>query len=204
MASPRDLNGDDWSDLVARLRDGDEGALRQLIDRNWNPMVSWLRTALVNARGAAGSPDDAEDLALDVFHRFWRALGSGRGPEENEQAAWIAYLKAAARNSFRDARARRHLSSVMDPESTGLEAQDPDGEARTWTRELQEHVRRCLSELEPRLQTLVVEHVLNEIPISQLAEVWSTAASTLRDWRSKALSQLGKCLKPVTASFSFD
>jgi RNA polymerase sigma-70 factor (ECF subfamily) len=67
-------------ELVARTREGDEGAFAALVER-YRPVV--FRWAI----GLSGDEDDAEDVTQEVFVRVHRKLGSFRG--DGPFDAWL-------------------------------------------------------------------------------------------------------------------
>ena len=113
MASEREGDGDDV--LVARMGQGDEEALRELIVRHQDRVYGTV------AKMIGGAGPDAEDLAQQVFLRIWRAASSYRS-----EAKFTTWLMTVTRNlvfSFCESRSRRREVSdvVLDEEGEELE-----------------------------------------------------------------------------------
>jgi RNA polymerase sigma-70 factor (ECF subfamily) len=110
-------------DLLARVRQGDEAALEQLLERCVPMLRRWARGRLPQfARGSA----DTQDLVQETVLRAVRRLHAF---EPRHQGALQAYLRQAIANRIRDEirRARRRPPAVAldgsyaDPSPSPLE-----------------------------------------------------------------------------------
>ncbi|HBZ85441.1 MAG TPA: RNA polymerase subunit sigma-24 [Verrucomicrobia subdivision 6 bacterium] len=168
MASEREGDGDDV--LVARMGQGDEEALRELIVRHQDRVYGTV------AKMIGGAGPDAEDLAQQVFLRIWRAASSYRS-----EAKFTTWLMTVTRNlvfSFCESRSRRREVSdvVLDEEGEELEiGQQPVIERNPRDdlsgKELVRAVKLACAHL-PMKQRLVVhlrEH--EEMEFSEIAQV---------------------------------
>ena len=168
MASEREGDGDDV--LVARMGQGDEEALRELIVRHQDRVYGTV------AKMIGGAGPDAEDLAQQVFLRIWRAASSYRS-----EAKFTTWLMTVTRNlvfSFCESRSRRREVSdvVLDEEGEELEiGQQPVIEINPRDdlsgKELVRAVKLACAHL-PMKQRLVVhlrEH--EEMEFSEIAQV---------------------------------
>ena len=168
MASEREGDGDYV--LVARMGQGDEEALRELIVRHQDRVYGTV------AKMIGGAGPDAEDLAQQVFLRIWRAASSYRS-----EAKFTTWLMTVTRNlvfSFCESRSRRREVSdvVLDEEGEELEiGQQPVIERNPRDdlsgKELVRAVKLACAHL-PMKQRLVVhlrEH--EEMEFSEIAQV---------------------------------
>jgi RNA polymerase sigma-70 factor, ECF subfamily len=168
MASEREGDGDDV--LVARMGQGDEEALRELIVRHQDRVYGTV------AKMIGGAGPDAEDLAQQVFLRIWRAASSYRS-----EAKFTTWLMTVTRNlvfSFCESRSRRREVSdvVLDEEGEESEiGQQPVIERNPRDdlsgKELVRAVKLACAHL-PMKQRLVVhlrEH--EEMEFSEIAQV---------------------------------
>ena len=130
--------------LVARLKNRDEAAFRQLVE-DYQGMVYNVAVRLI------GNREDAADLCQEVFLRVWRNLPGFRGDASLKTWIYQSTLNAC-RNRFRDAhRARRaghHVSLEAHPDRDGpalgdrLPARGADPERLAAGRELYGRVER--------------------------------------------------------------
>lgn len=68
------------AELLRRVADGDEAALRELVERH----TPWLSLRL---RRRVGDADVVDDVLQDTFVAAWRSAGGWRG--DGEVAAWL-------------------------------------------------------------------------------------------------------------------
>lgn len=85
------------TELLRRLRRGDETAVEEAVDRYGAYVAAIVHRSL----GRLSRPEDVEELSSDVFFALWQKRGSLRG---DSLRPWLA---AVARN-----RARSHLRSL--------------------------------------------------------------------------------------------
>lgn len=72
--------------LMASMREGDTAALQILLDRHWTGVYGYAYRLL-------GEPDDADDVAQDVFVRVWEHRGRWKA-----RGSARSYLYRVARN----------------------------------------------------------------------------------------------------------
>lgn len=90
------------AELVAQLQQGSEEAFRTLVERYQNRMY---RTILALLR----SPEDAEDVAQEVFVEVYQTIGSFRG--EAALSTWLYRLATSrALKHQQRARAQKHFA----------------------------------------------------------------------------------------------
>jgi RNA polymerase sigma-70 factor (ECF subfamily) len=98
------------SELVDRLRDGDEGALRDLY-------VSYGRRLFALALRLTGSADRAEDVVQNSLLAAWRAMRSYRG-----DGSLLAWLLGIVHNQALNAIRRKALPTVGIGEADAVHA----------------------------------------------------------------------------------
>lgn len=99
------------ADLVALIANGDEGALRELLERH-GPLVLALAKRMLSSR------EDAEEVLHDTYLSLWRHAAQYDG----NRAAVRTYLYAVARNHcLTRLRARSARPVVRDMEQEALE-----------------------------------------------------------------------------------
>ena len=94
-------------DLVARAQQGDEAALRELVEQTYPPVRRW---ALVHT----GDPAEADDLTQDVLVQMIRKLDAFQG-----EARFSTWLYTVTRNAATDRlrKRQRRARVVKDPRS---------------------------------------------------------------------------------------
>ena len=97
-------------ELVERIRQGDQSALDTLYRRYSSPVYSLVWKILQ-------SPEEAEDVALDVFWQVWRQADR-YDPERGAPPAWIFTLARSRAIDRLRARSRREdrTVSIDDPD----------------------------------------------------------------------------------------
>ncbi len=103
-ARPTDL------ELVGRIRGGDEAALEELYARYSAPVYALVRKILP-------TPEEAEDVALDVFWQVWRQA-ERYDPSRGAPPAWLFTLARSRAIDRLRARGRREERTVSfdDPD----------------------------------------------------------------------------------------
>jgi len=138
-----------------------------------------------------GSRDVAEDLSSEVFLRFWKQLNSSR--IDNDKA----FLYGIARNVIADHYRKRHaplvplegnvLNIAADPYLADMAAISSD----------MDQVRKALSELNDEYQNLVIWRYLEELSISEIAQIEEKSEESVRVQLHRALNQLRDRLQGV-------
>jgi RNA polymerase sigma-70 factor (ECF subfamily) len=175
-------------ELVQRARGGDQSAFRQLVETN---------QALVRStvRGMLGDTPEAEDVAQEVFIRFYQALGNYRG-----DAQLGTYLSRIAINlSLNELKRRQRKTrwlSVIRKEDTGWYA---EGASLNPAREeLRDALHKALQRLEPEFRAVVVLRLVEGYSVKETAEILQlplgTVASRLARGQKKLREILGKWL----------
>ncbi len=102
MSNLGDFSGNDLTELAARIRDGDELAYAELVERYLEPLT---RFAFSFTRD-----ESAHDVVQEIFVRIWSL-----GPRWNPPGSIVAYLFASVRNRAVDlARSDRVNQRVLN------------------------------------------------------------------------------------------
>ena len=150
---PAEVNDEE---LMARIRKGDEGAFRFLIERHQDRVYGTV------ARMMGGAGPEAEEVAQDIFLRVWRSAGAYRA--EGKFTTWLMTIVRNLVFTRSGQRARRREIDGQDPvdEETGESAmaREADPAVRTPAetlsfRELEGAVEAACADL-PENQRLVV------------------------------------------------
>jgi RNA polymerase sigma-70 factor (ECF subfamily) len=130
------------------------------------------------------SRDTAEDLSSEVFLRFWKKFSNET--VDNERA----FLYGIARNVVADHYRKRHTSSVSLEEATPELVQDPHFvEAAALSSDM-DQVRKALVGLNDDYQNLIIWRYLDELSISEIAQIEGKSEESVRVGLHRALHQL--------------
>ncbi len=155
--------------LISRAQNGDMTAFRPLVEQH-------QRNVYFLALDLSGHPQDAEDLAQEVFIRAFRFLGNFRG-----EAKFSSWLYRITVNRYIGNRRKKQVHSVplqnsntetgTSPEMFLTDRGAPDPEETAAAGDIQQHIRQALAKLSPRERAVFVlrwelEH--SQIPLPRL------------------------------------
>lgn len=164
--------------LLARLAAGDAAALDALLERHWPSLYRY-------ALRRTGSPDDAADIAQEVFCRLWerradwRAHGSVKG-----------LLFRLARNAAVTGQRRRrvreraaHLLADLAPDPTPATAAAERAELRA-------ALERAIAALPARRREVFLLRMVDGLSYDEIAAAMDTSRQTVANQLSRALATL--------------
>jgi len=167
-------------DLVARCRQGDDTAFRDLVDR-YSRMVLALATRLVR------DPQRAEDVAQETFLRVHRGLPYFRG--EAKLSTWIYRIVS---NVAFETRGRVQAAEVpFDDEAAPRGAYG--GEDRAFSdMELRDRLEKAMARLPEHYRVLVHGHYVKGVKYEELAAAFDIPVGTVKThlFRAKRLLRL--------------
>jgi RNA polymerase sigma-70 factor (ECF subfamily) len=166
------------ADLLARCRQGDQQAFRELVDRYKD-----LVFAVIARSGA--DPSRVEDLAQEVFLRIHRGLPYFRG--EAKVTTWIYRIVL---NLLSEASQRRHARREvpLDPDAPAHQPRIEDRTARDL--ELRDRLDKALARLPPNYRLLIAGHYLQGAKYEELAEALDMPLGTVKTHLHRAKQQL--------------
>lgn len=170
--------------LMLRVGEGDEQALRQLIDRWKNPLINFFYRSL-------GSVEESEDLAQNVFIRLHKAA-----PRYRPTAKFSTYLFQIARrlliNEFR--RRQRKPLDAVDP--ADLQATDR-GDVQRNLNEIEEAFQQALQDLPENQRNAILLRQQQELSYEEIAEVLESSPAAVKTWIFRARQHLKSVLKDL-------
>ncbi|MBX7104833.1 MAG: sigma-70 family RNA polymerase sigma factor [Gemmataceae bacterium] len=183
--------------LMVRVRDHDDPeAFADLVDHYQNRLVGVLRHIL------GGHPEEAEDLAQEVFLRVYRTRKKYR-----PRAKFATWLFTIANNLALNAlRSRRRKPTVSLPASESgplgprpAEQLVADSQAvpskRLAATELADVIRAALDELNERQRMAVVLNKFEEMNYAEIAEVMGLSTKAVKSLLSRARARLREVLQ---------
>ncbi len=144
--------------------------------------------------GMLGTTDEVDDVAQEVFVRFYKALGNFRS-----ESSLGTYLGRIAINTTLNAidkrKKRRWLSWGQEDKLATWEPVDrhtnPD------RAELQDLLRQALAKLSPDYRAVVVLRLIEGYSVAETAQVLDIPQGTVASRLARAQQQLQQWLKPV-------
>jgi RNA polymerase sigma-70 factor, ECF subfamily len=177
-------------DLIRRARDGDEAAFAELVMLHGDRVYAALR------RFGLG-PDDAGDVAQEVFLRAWRGLDRFQA-----RAAFSTWLYRIAFNEAQRRLARRTLPRAEpvaegeDPVAALPDAPEAGPDARALADEFERQLGEALQELPPDWRAAVVLRDIEGLSTHDAAEVAGIGEPAFKSRLHRGRMQLRTLLEP--------
>lgn len=171
-------------DLIARVRAGDHGAFRHLVERYEDRVATTVTSML-------GHSQEAEDVGQETFIRFFRALSSFRG-----DSSVSTYINRIAINLSLNAlkRRKRFLSRFMQAdEEAKLPAHEPNEIESSEKKRL---VHQALEALQPTFRAVVVLRMIEGYSTKETAEILDLPLGTVLSRLSRAQDKMRDWLLP--------
>ena len=177
---------------MARIKEGDTEALRELIEAHQHRIVAAVTRML-------GDELDAEDLAQQVFIRVWKSA-----PRYEPSAKFTTWLFKITRNLvFNELRRRkrhptRSLDATMDDDDRPLQIPDPGTKAADTSLlddEMQSAIQKAIEEL-PEIQRIaIVLRRYDDIPYEDIGEILGLSVPAVKSVLFRARTELREKLK---------
>lgn len=175
--------GPDDDALMARVAQGDETALRLLVDRWELPLLGFLTRML-------GNPEDARDLAQECFLHVYRH--AGRYDARGRFRSWIFRIAGnLSRSRLRRRRIVRWLSldrddGIEEPVAPRTSEADAPHEAS----ELRRAIRASLSRLPERQRMAFSLRRFEGLSYREIAEALESSESAVESLLVRATSRM--------------
>jgi len=169
--------------LMLRVREGDEQAFRELVEKTEDRVFGTIVRML-------GGPEGAEDLAQRVYLRIWQARG--RYEPTAKFSTWM--FSIARRLVLNERRGRSRRSAVFyEPSSDetireAASGRTPSAEASA--SELAQAIERALAELPEEQRTAMVLRRYEEMPYEEIARVLGTTVPAVKSLLFRARETL--------------
>jgi RNA polymerase sigma-70 factor, ECF subfamily len=183
--------------LVRRCIAGDAAA--------WEEIVQKYHRRIYNiCYRFAGSGDDADDLAQEVFIKMYRTLNT----YDSERGAFMTWVTTITRNllvdHFRKTRQER-LTDSLDatasehedamPLSERIPDQGPTPDAGVQSRETGEAVHQALQKLSPELREAVILRDLQDMDYREIAAALRVPEGTVKSRINRGRAELARLLQ---------
>lgn len=168
--------------LMLRVKEGDEQALVELIERWQNPLINFFYRSI-------SSRADAEDMAQVTFVKLY-----GAAKRYEPRAKFSTYLFHIARRVLLNEYRRRGRKPVhlLAPEDLPNPA-EPDPELKLL--ELEEIFQRGLAQMPENHRTAILLLRQQELSYAEIADIMNTSESLIKTWIFRARQLLRNELK---------
>jgi RNA polymerase sigma-70 factor (ECF subfamily) len=180
------------AELVARARAGDRAAFDELVVRHEDRVYNMALRML-------GQPDDALDLAQEVFLAAYRALDGFEA-----KAAFSTWLYRVTVNRCRDELRRRATVKHTRPRPLSVDADPPDPPAHgaspadlAVARESEALVAAAIAELPEEAREALVLRDVEGLAYEEIASVLDVPVGTVRSRLNRARTLLRDRLRAV-------
>ena len=178
-------------ELIRRAHAGDQDAFAQLVMSHAERVYGALRRFGLD-------PDEADEVAQEVFVRAWRGLA--RFEERSQFSTWlyrIAFNEAQRRLSRRPApRAQPDPDRGADPILAVPEAPELGPDAQTLEREFEQALEEALDELPADWRAAVVLRDVEGLSTHDAAEIVGVREAAFKSRLHRGRMQLRTLLEP--------
>jgi len=180
--------------LVKRVQAGDQAAFNALV-------LKYQQRVLKLVSRYVRDPEEALDVAQEVFIRAYRALKGFRG-----DSAFYTWLYRIAVNAAKNAIG----AATRNPVEGGLDVDDPElvevqrrmtdeatPERLLYTEELKETINRAIEELPPELRRAILLREVKGLSYEEIAQVMDSPVGTVRSRIFRAREAVAQSIKPL-------
>lgn len=180
--------------LVERVQRGDKKAFDALVLKYQGRILNLIS-------GFVRDPNDASDVAQEVFIKAYRALPGFRG--DSAFYTWIYRITVNTAKNFLATGARKPFDTAVDfEEMEQIDQSDALKEQATperlmLTRELQDTIIRTIEELPADLRSAITLREIDGLSYEEIATVMACPVGTVRSRIFRAREAVDKILKPL-------
>ena len=171
--------------LMQRVREGDDDAFGEIVDRYKNPLVNYL-THLVRSR------DRAEEIAQDAFVRLYRNAANYK--EHDRLAPYL--FRIATNLTVTEVRRAKRWSLLMPRLHASTSQSTPSPDANLITDEIQKQVNAALERLPLKFRAPLVLFEIEEWSYEAIAVALDVRIGTVKSRISRARDLLRRQLAP--------
>jgi RNA polymerase sigma-70 factor (ECF subfamily) len=182
-------------DLVERCRRGDalawESLVRQAQGRVYGLAYHYLR-----------SPEDARDVAQEVFVRFYRKLDRFDG---SDVLGWLLHLtRNASIDLIRRRRARPPAEDLVVDERLSLQAPGGGAEAESIRKADRRTVRQAIDRLSELSREVVLLKEIEGMELSQISTLLGIPVGTVKSRSHRARLELAREMLKIDPSYAVE
>ena len=193
--------------LVDRVREGDQDAYRQLVER-------YQRRAHAIAIGIVGNHHDAEDLVQQAFLKAYKSLGSFRG--QSSFYTWLYRIifnlsidlsrKAYRRSErgYEDSATIDSLAQQTDRDATTYLSQVDTPDQRLRRQEVRDRFKQALDKLSPEHRAVIVLREIEGLSYNEISDVVGCSKGTIMSRLHHARKRMQSMLADLMPNYTED
>ncbi len=179
--------------LLERCRQGDELA--------WEALVRQLQGRVYGlCRHYLRDPEEARDVAQDIFVRLYQRLDTFRGGE-----TFLPWLLRLARNAcidrLRRIKSRSPAASVPVEDGPELPATGPSPEEQTEAEGRQRLVQRAIDRLSSKNREIIVLKDIQGLKLEEISEMLALPLGTVKSRSNRARIELARQVRALDPSY---
>jgi RNA polymerase sigma-70 factor (ECF subfamily) len=187
---------DDFVSRLSRSRQGDAGAVEELLAR-WRPLLRLQARRLLGPDLSARL--DPSDVVQESLAQAFRDLPAFRGTTSNEWVAWLRRIVAGQAGKAR----RHHQAERRNPgrEAAGVEPAEDDNApvSRLIDEEEAARLAAALEELPANMREVILRRVFDGQPFEELARELGCSPGAARVTWTRAIHRLRELLNAPSA-----
>ncbi len=172
---------DEQPDLISRIADGDETAMRTLYDTYSEPVYRFAKVWLAD-------PFEASDIMHETMMEVWKSAARFGG--RSSIKTWIFSI---ARNKSVDRNRKGGRTVLRDPDPNTMD-DAPQPHAALETFQDAQRVRACVETLSPSHRSAIQLAFFEDLTYREIAELESCPAGTIKTRIMHAKKLLLRCL----------
>ncbi len=173
---------DQEKDILKKIKNGDKEAFGELYDVYAPKIYRFVRLKV-------DSQETAQDLTSEAFLRIWQHIQRQRKIRERFQALLYKITRNLIIDFYRNKSVREILIEDNLEEFSKIEDNNTSDELIIRQEEMKE-VRRAIAQIHPSYQDVIVWHFIDELSISEIAEIVEKNEGTVRVLIHRAVKAL--------------
>jgi RNA polymerase sigma-70 factor (ECF subfamily) len=179
------------TELVERVRGGDEDAFRLLVERHSRPIHR-------SAYRITGNGADADDVVQETFLRAYRALD--RFDARATFTTWLHRIAINCSLDLIDARKRREGKTDAGEDMTSIASHDATPDRIVHSLQMQQAVAAAMDRLSGNERTAFVLRHFEGMPLEEIGKVLGIRMNATKNTVFRAVKKLRQQLQPFTGS----
>ena len=187
---PEKLNDQQEKELVRRCQDGDKRAMETIIRQYQH----WVYNI---AYGMLSNPEDASDVAQDVFLWLWENIGQFQF--RSRFSTWLYRIVTNRCINVKDQKSRRKTEPMeIDDSQPWVPVDKTSPEQSVLLAEKREILQKALAKLKDDYRRLVILREMHDLSYEELAEVLGCSVGRVKS----RLHEARKALRKLVLQFS--